>query len=123
MKGRSALKTCSGLRRCGLLIREQTDLSATENSINYTELANFVTNGHLNNVKVCITGKLNDFSSRSKAEDKLSSVGVKLMKSVSKNIDYLICDKTETSSSSYKTAESLNVPIVTMDEFLNNYLS
>ena len=68
--------------------------------------------------KVCITGKLKDFASRTEAKQLLESLGVQVMSSVSSNIDYLVCD-VESSSSSYKKAKKLNKQIITMNNLLN----
>lgn len=68
--------------------------------------------------KVCITGKLKDFASRTEAKQLLESLGVQVMSSVSSNIDYLVCD-VESNSSSYKKAKKLNKQIITMNNLLN----
>lgn len=68
--------------------------------------------------KVVITGKLNDFSSRNKAKDFLATKGITVVDTVSKNINYLICDQNSISSSSTK-ATALNIPIITMNDLLN----
>lgn len=63
--------------------------------------------------KVCITGKLKDFSNRTKAKEYLESIGYKVTSSVSSVTDYLVCEDGSNSSKS-KKAESLGIPIVSI---------
>lgn len=68
---------------------------------------------------VCITGKLTDFSGRSKAADYLSGFGITVKNSVTKTVKYLVCeDETKKGSSSYKKALANNLPIVTIKELI-----
>jgi DNA ligase (NAD+) len=70
---------------------------------------------------ICITGKLNDFSSRTKAADYLSQFGITVKGSVTKTVKYLVCeDDTKKGSSSYKKAITNSIPIVTIKELLEN---
>lgn len=70
---------------------------------------------------VCITGKLNDFSGRSKAADYLSQFGITVKGSVTKTVKYLVCeDESKKGSSSYKKAIANDVPIVTIKELIKN---
>jgi len=73
-------------------------------------------------LKVCITGKLKDFTSREKAKTYLKDYGIQVVSSVSSNIEYLICDVENSSSSSIKKAEKLNIPVVTMNHLLNKLI-
>lgn len=63
--------------------------------------------------KVCITGKLNDFSNRTKAKESLEDYGYTVTSTVSGATDYLVCEDGSNSSKS-KKAESLGIPIVTI---------
>ena len=67
---------------------------------------------------VCITGKLNDFSNRAKAKECLEGYGYTVTTTVSRKTDYLVCEDGSTSSKS-KKAESLEIPIVTIDSLIN----
>jgi len=67
---------------------------------------------------VCITGKLNDFSNRAKAKECLEGYGYTVTTTVSGKTDYLVCEDGSTSSKS-KKAESLGIPIVTIDSLIN----
>lgn len=69
--------------------------------------------------EICITGKLNDFSSRSKAADYLSQFGIVCKNSVTKTVNYLVCeDDSKKESSSYKKALANNLPIVTIKDLI-----
>jgi DNA ligase (NAD+) len=66
----------------------------------------------------CITGKLNDFSNRTKAKEFLEEHGYTVTTGLSGKTDYLVCEDGSISSKS-KKAESLGVPIVTIAELIN----
>ena len=68
--------------------------------------------------KVCITGKLNDFSNRAKAKEFLEEHGYTVTTTISGATDYLVCEDGSTSSKSNK-AESLGVPIVSIVDLIN----
>lgn len=70
-------------------------------------------------MKVVITGKLNDYTSRAKAKEFLEAKGVTVMSGISSKVKYLICDTGDTSSSSYTKANSLNIPMITMNDLIN----
>lgn len=75
-------------------------------------------------ITVCITGKLNDFTNRTLAAEHLLSLGITVKDSVTKTVNYLICEDGNTSSSSYKKASELNKPIITiknLEEIINDY--
>lgn len=65
-----------------------------------------------------ITGSLNNFSSRKALQEKIESLGGKVAGSVSKNTNYLINNDSTSSSTKNKKAQSLNIPIITEEEFL-----
>ena len=66
-----------------------------------------------NRGKVCITGKLKDFSNRTKAKEYLENLGYTVTSTVSSVTDYLVCEDGSNSSKS-KKAESLGIPIVSI---------
>lgn len=68
--------------------------------------------------KVCITGKLNDFSNRAKAKEYLESYGYTVTSTVSRVTNYLVCEDGSNSSKS-KKAGSLGIPIVTIANLIN----
>lgn len=68
---------------------------------------------------VCITGKLDDFTNRTKAAEFLSQYGIEVKNSVTKSVKYLICeDNTKVGSSSYKKAQSAGIQITSIKELL-----
>jgi len=69
-------------------------------------------------LKICVTGKLNDFTSREKAKTYLKDYGIQVVSSVSSNIDYLVCDVEGSSSSSVKKAKKLDIEVITMNNLL-----
>lgn len=71
--------------------------------------------------EVCITGKLNNFPNRNKAADYLAEHGWAVKSSVTKNVQFLVCeDESKKNSSSYKKAVANNIPIVTIEELLED---
>jgi DNA ligase (NAD+) len=66
---------------------------------------------------VCITGKLEDFSNRQKAKEYLESRGYTVTTGVSSKTNYLVCEDGSNSSKS-KKAESLGIPIVTINNLI-----
>lgn len=85
---------------------------ASENSVN----------GVVNDlgISVCITGSLKDFKNRTDASEYLTSLGLTVKKSVTKDVKYLICeDESKRSSSSYLKAVNNGVTVVTITELTN----
>lgn len=77
---------------------------------------NVVSESAFSGKNVCVTGKLINFT-RDSINEKLTSLGAKPVGSVSKTTDYLICNEAS-SSSKYKKAAELGIPVITEDEFL-----
>jgi DNA ligase (NAD+) len=67
---------------------------------------------------VCITGKLNDFSNRTKAKEFLEEQGYTVTTTVTSKTDYLVDEEGRVSSKS-KKAESLGIPIVKIADLIN----
>ena len=65
---------------------------------------------------ICVTGKLNHFT-RDSINEKIVSLGAKVVGSVSKKTDYLITNESS-GSSKYKKAIELNIPIINEEKFL-----
>lgn len=70
-------------------------------------------------LKVVITGKLEDYTSRTKAKEFLVTKGVTVMSGVSKKVNYLVTDITNPTGSSVTKAHNLGIPIVSMNDLLN----
>ena len=69
------------------------------------------------NIKICITGKLNDYRSRGLASSFLESQGFTVVSGVSKTLDYLINEDNKPSSKLSK-ANEYNIPIVSIKQLL-----
>jgi len=63
-------------------------------------------------LKVCITGKLNNFSSRQKAAMELEALGVKVVSTVTKTLDFVV-DDSDSISSKIKKAKEYGIPVIT----------
>jgi len=74
------------------------------------------------NIKVCITGKLNDYSSREVASRFLESKGITVVSGVSKSLDYLITEDNKPSSKLSK-ANSYNIPVVTISHLIEDIIN
>ncbi len=71
---------------------------------------------NLNGKSFCITGKLS--RGRSEIEKDIKKNGGKVTSSVSKNLNYLICNEESSNSSKYVKAEKLNISIITELELM-----
>lgn len=75
-------------------------------------------NANISGKTFCITGSLEHFSNRDELKDKIESFGGKVSGSISKKTDYLINNDIESTSGKNKKAKSLDIPIITEEEFL-----
>lgn len=69
-----------------------------------------------------ITGSLNKFTNRDEMKEKIESLGGKVSGSISSKTTALINNDIESTSSKNKKAKSLNIPILSEDDFINKYL-
>lgn len=73
-----------------------------------------------NGITVCITGSLDNFKNRAEASSYLEGLGYIVKKSVTKDLNYLICeDSTKVGSSSYKKAVANGTPVVTINDLID----
>lgn len=70
----------------------------------------------------CITGKLINFKNRTELQSIIEEKGGKVTSSVSSNTDYLINNDVASESSKNKRAKELNIPIISEEEFIKNFL-
>jgi DNA ligase (NAD+) len=75
----------------------------------------------LDGLTFVITGKLNQFKNRDEIKNIIEKLGGKVTGSVSKNTDYLINNDVASTSSKNKTAQSLNVPIISESTFIETF--
>lgn len=68
-----------------------------------------------------VTGKLTHFKNRDAIKELIESLGGKVSGSVSKNTNYLINNDITSTSSKNKTAQSLGVPIVSEEIFMETF--
>lgn len=76
----------------------------------------------LSGMSFVITGSLNKFKNRDALKEKIESLGGKVAGSVSSKTTALINNDVESSSSKNKKAKSLNIPILSENDFIEKYL-
>ena len=76
---------------------------------------------NLDGLTFVITGKLNHFKNRDVIKEKIESLGGKVTGSVSKNTDYLINNDKDSTSSKNKSAKTLNIPILSEEDFIQTF--
>ena len=75
-------------------------------------------NNKLENKVFCITGKVNKFKNRNELQADIENKGGKVVGSVSKNVNYLINNDSESASAKNIKAKELGIKIITEDEYL-----
>ena len=94
-----------------------TNVYSLANEMNFIILEKrAVANNPFTNKTIVVTGKLNHFT-RDSINEKIASLGAKTAGSVSKKTDYLLTNESS-SSSKYKKAMELNIPVISEEEFL-----
>lgn len=68
-----------------------------------------------------ITGTLKHFKNREELKECILSYGGKVSSSISKNTHYLINNNIASTSSKNKSAQAMNIPIITEDDFLETF--
>lgn len=76
----------------------------------------------LSGMSFVITGSLTKFKNRDALKEKIESLGGKVAGSVSSKTTALINNDVESTSSKNKKAKSLNIPILSEDDFIEKYL-
>ena len=75
----------------------------------------------LDGITVVITGKLKHYKNRAALQQAIEQAGGKVVGSVSKNTNYLINNDNTSTSTKNLTAQKLNVPIITEEEFITKF--
>lgn len=70
------------------------------------------------NMVFVITGDLTHYKNRKELQNEIESLGGKVTSSVSNKTDYLINNDVNSSSSKNKKAQSLNIPIISEDDYI-----
>lgn len=76
----------------------------------------------LENITVCITGKLYNYKNRASLQKDIEDRGGKVSSSVSSKTNYLINNDNTSTSSKNLTAQKLGVKILTEEEFIQKFL-
>ena len=74
------------------------------------------------NMKIVITGKLVLSKNRNELKARIEAAGGKVVDSVSSQTTYVICNDPNSTSSKIKNAEKFHIPVLTEQEFIQNYL-
>lgn len=77
----------------------------------------------LNGLTFVITGSLNNFANRDELKAKIEASGGKVASSVSSKTNYLINNDITSNSSKNQKAKSMNVPIISEQDFIEKFLS
>ena len=77
----------------------------------------------LGDVSVCITGRLLHHKNRDELVKRIQDCGGKVVSGVSKNTNWLINNDVNSTSSKNVAAQRLGIPIITEEEFVNQFLS
>lgn len=111
------------------------EMNSTIHNFDYEE-ANYIANNYINFIyhidvpdtsdklkdkTFVVTGKLSHFKNRDEIKSKIESLGGKVTGSVSKNTSYLINNDKNSTSSKNKTAQSLNIPILSEEDFIETF--
>lgn len=75
------------------------------------------TDGSLNNLTFVITGSLTHFSNRDELVEYIESHGGKVVKAISKKVNYLINNDITSTSTKNTEAKALNIPIISETDF------
>jgi DNA ligase (NAD+) len=77
----------------------------------------------LNGLNIVITGNLSIYKNRAALQADIEKYGGKVVGTVSKNTSYLINNDVNSTSSKNVTAKKLNIPIITEQDFIKNFLT
>lgn len=93
-----------------------------ENYLTFNTTAiNNDSNDSLKGMNIVITGKLLLHKNRAELQEKIESCGGKVVGSISKNTHYLINNDVTSKSAKNLSAQKLNIPIVSEDEFIKKF--
>lgn len=102
---------------------DYTEADKIANILNITyDIPKIINSNKLVNKKICITGTLHHFKNRGELQAIIEQHGGKVVSSVTKNTHILINNDSDSTSSKNITAKKLNIPIITEDDFISQYL-
>ena len=74
-------------------------------------------------MQIAITGKLKKYKNRESLKNEIESNGGKVVDSVTKKTSVLINNDVTSNSSKNLSAKKLNIPIMTEEDFVKNFLT
>lgn len=89
----------------------------------FKEVEKVVSNNKCEGMKIVITGNLNLFKNRSELKKKIEECGGKVVDSVSKNTNCVICNDSSSNTAKINTAKKLFIPIIDEKTFFEKYLT
>lgn len=104
--------------------RNNDNMTFAENVIRVCNVQNkaVASDGSLQGMTFVITGSLNHYVSRDSLKEVIESLGGKVSGSVSAKTNYLINNDVTSTSSKNKKAQSLNVPIISENDFISMFI-
>lgn len=78
-------------------------------------------NKNLDGIIFVITGSVKHFKNRDELKKKIENLGGKVTSAVSRNTNYLINNDKNSTSSKNKTAQSLGIPVLTEEDFIETF--
>lgn len=87
------------------------------------DIINQVSKENLKDQVIVITGGLNHFSNRTELQNAIVSLGGRCATSVSGKTTMIICNDSNSTSSKMVKARQLGIPILTEEEFMQDYLT
>ena len=66
----------------------------------------------------CITGKITHYKNRDELKAEIESLGGKVVSSISSKVNYLITNDPNSGTEKNRKAQSLNIPIITEEEYI-----
>ena len=92
------------------------------NLMNFKQKEDKKTSNSLENLTVCITGSLTHFKNRNELKEKIEANGGRVTGSVSRKTSILINNDVTSTSAKNLSAQKLNIPILTEEDFIAKYL-
>ena len=99
----------------------EADELANELNIIYTEPEENISQ-NLNGKKIVITGTLSHFKNRAELQKVIENAGGKVVSSVTRSTNILINNNSSSTSAKNVAAKQLGIPILTEEEFLEQYI-
>ena len=105
-----------------ILNYDYTDASLIALTMVFKEPGIIETTNGLQDITVCITGKLNHYKNRAELQNDIEAKGGKVSSAVSSKTNYLINNDNTSTSAKNMSAKKLGVPILTEEEFIEKFL-